>query len=113
MIAHDKFVFGYENDSLECSVSVLLTLRLSLTGRIRERKVSIILFLWSLGFALLIALSVIEFLQLPFIWALLCAAITLAFYASAVFLLVRSACLIDCAGQQDFYRVATAERGLW
>ena len=79
MIAHDKFVFGYENDSLECSVSVLLTLRLSLTGRIRERKVSINLFLWSLGFALLIALSVIEFLQLPFIWALLCAAITLAF----------------------------------
>jgi hypothetical protein len=113
MIAHDKFVFGYENGSLGCSVSVLLTLRLSLTGRIREKKVSINLFLWLLGFALLIALSVIEFLQLPFVWALLCTAITLAFYTSTFFYSFGVLVLSTALANEDFYRIATAERALW
>jgi hypothetical protein len=112
MIAHDKFVFGYENGSLGCSVSVLLTLRLSLTGRIREKKVSINLFLWSLGFGLLIALSVVEFLQLPFMLALLCTAIALAFYASAFFYSFGALVLSIALAKEDFYRIATAERAL-
>jgi hypothetical protein len=113
IISHGEFVLGYENGSLGCSVSVLLTLRLFLTGRIRAKKILINLLFWSLGFLLLIASSVIAFLKLPFIWALLCTAITLAFYASAFFYSFGALVLSTALANEDFYRIATAERALW
>jgi hypothetical protein len=113
MMSHDEFVLGYENGSLGCSVSVLLALRLFLAGRIRKKKISMILLFWSLGFLLLIASSVIEFLKLPFIWALLCTAITLAFYASAFFYSFGALVLSTALADEDFYKVAMAERALW
>ena len=112
-MSHDEFVLGYENGSLGCSVSVLLALRLFLAGRIRDKRISINLLLWSLGLLLLITSSVIEFLKLPFIWALLCAAITLAFYASAFFYSFGALVLSAALANEDFYKVATAERALW
>jgi len=112
-MSHDEFVLGYENGSLGCSVSVLLALRLFLAGRIRKEKISMILLFWSLGFLLLIASSVIEFLKLPFIWALLCTAITLAFYASAFFYSFGALVLSTALANEDFYKIATAERALW
>jgi len=112
-MSHDEFVLGYENGSLGCSVSVLLTLRLFLTGRIRAKKILINLLFWSLGFLLLIASSVIAFLKLPFIWALLCTAITLAFYASAFFYSFGALVLSTALADEDFYKIATAERALW
>jgi hypothetical protein len=113
MIAHDKFVLGYENGSLGCSVSVLLTLRLSLTGRIREKKILMDLLLWLLGLLLLIAASVVEFLKLPFIWGLLCAAVTLAFYVSAFFYSFGAVILSTALANEDFYNVVTSEHALW
>ena len=113
MMSHDEFVLGYENGSLGCSVSVLLTLRLFLTGRIRAKEILINLLFWSLGFLLLIASSVIAFLKLPFIWALLCTAITLAFYASAFFYSFGALVLSTALADEDFYKIATAERALW
>jgi hypothetical protein len=113
MMPHEEFVLGYENGSLGSSVSALLTLRLFLAGRIREKKISTHLLLWSLGFLFLIAASVIEFLKLPFIWALLCTAITLAIYAPAFFYRVGELVLSAALAKEDFYKFATAERALW
>jgi hypothetical protein len=113
MMSHDEFVLGYENGSLGCSVSVLLALRLFLAGRIREKKVSMSLLLWLLGLLLLIASSVIAFLKLPLIWALLCTAITLAIYAPAFFYCVGEIVLSAALADEGFYKLATAERFLW
>jgi len=113
MLPHNEFVFAYEKGSLACSVSVLLTLRLFLTGRIHEKIVSRSLLLWAAGFLLLIAATVAEFLKLPFMWALLCTAITLALYASVFFYSFGAVVLSTALAKEDFYRVATAERALW
>jgi len=113
MLPHNEFVFAYEKGSLACSVSVLLTLRLFLTGRIHEKIVSRSLLLWAAGFLLLIAATAVEFLKLPFMWALLCTAITLALYASVFFYSFGAVVLSTALAKEDFYRVATAERALW
>ena len=70
-MSHDDFILGYQNGRLGCSVSTLLTLRLFLAGRIREKRVVIRLVGWSLGLLLLIGLSSIGFLCLPALWAIL------------------------------------------
>jgi hypothetical protein len=113
MMSHDEFVLGYENGSLGCSVSVLLALRLFFFRRIREKKISKNLLFWSLGFLLLIASSVLAFLKLPLIWAILCTAITLAFYASAFFYSFGALVLSAALANEDFYKVAIWERALW
>jgi hypothetical protein len=113
MMSHDEFVRGYENGSLGCSVSVLLTLRLFLGGRTRSKKVSITLLIWSLGFLLLIASFVIEFLKLPLIWALLCTVITLTFYVMAFFYSFGALVLATALADEDFYKLAATERALW
>jgi hypothetical protein len=113
MLPHKEFVFAYGNGSLGCSVSVLLTLRLFFAGRIRQKTISISLLFWAVGFLLLIAATVVEFLKLPFMWALLCTAITLAFYVSAFFYSFGAVVLSTALAKEDFYRIATAERALW
>jgi hypothetical protein len=113
MMSHDEFVTGYEKGSLGCSVSVLLTLRLFLAGKIREKKFLMNLLLWLLGLLPLIAASVVEFLKLPFIWALLCTAVSLAFYACAFFYSFGALVLSTALANEDIYNVATAKRALW
>ena len=112
-MSHDDFLLGYRNGRLGCSVSILLTLRLLLTGRIREKQVITPLVVWSLGLLLLISLSVIGFLYLPALWALLGAGILLAFFvqglAHGIAGLIVSAALAD----QHFYRFILAEHALW
>jgi hypothetical protein len=112
-MSHDDFLLGYRIGRLRCSVSTLLTLRLFLTGRIREKQVVTPLAGWSLGLFLLVSLSVIGFLCLPALWALLGAGILLAIFvlgfAHGIAGLVVSTALVD----QDFYRLMLAEHALW
>ena len=111
-MSHDDFIFGYQNGRLGCSVSTLLTLRLFLVGRIREKRVVIRLVGWSLGLLLLIGLSTIGFLYLPALWALLGTIIFLAIFALGfvhqVGGLIVSTALIDV----HFYQFALAEHAL-
>jgi len=113
MMSHDEFVLGYENGSLGCSVSALQTLRLFFAARIPEKMISIKLVLWSLGFLVLIAASVIGFLNLPVIWALVGTAATLVFYVSAFFCEVGELVLSAALANKEFYEFAKAKRALW
>jgi hypothetical protein len=112
MMSHDEFVAGYEKGGMGCSVSVLLTLRLFLGGRIREKKILIHLLLWLSGLLLLIAASVLAFLKFAFIWALLCSVIGLVFYASAFFYSFGGLVLSTALADEDFYKAAMSERAL-
>jgi hypothetical protein len=112
-MSHNEFVLAYENGSLGCSVSVLLTLRLFVAGKVREKKVSINLLLWSRGFLLLIIASVIGFLNFPLLWALLGAVALLAIYALAFFYWVGEVVLSASLANKEFYEFAKAERALW
>jgi hypothetical protein len=113
MMSHDEFVKGYEKGSLGCSVSVLLTIRLFLAGKIRDKKILINLLIWSFALLLLISASVIEFLKIPFTWGLLCTAISLAFYAIAFFYSLGEVVLSIALLKEDFYKLAMAERAIW
>src|SRR5271166_1010425 len=85
MISHKEFVLAYENGSVGCSVSALLTLRLFFAGKIREKKVSINLYLWALSLLVLIIASIIGLLNFSIVWALLGTAAILVIYALASF----------------------------
>ena len=113
MMPHREFILAYGNGSLGCGLSLFLTLRLFFAGKIRERKIAVILLFWTLGLLLLIASSVVEFLKLSFFWALLCSAITFAVYISAFFFSFGAVILETALANEDFYKVATAERALW
>src|SRR5271166_1797174 len=113
MMSYTEFVIGYENGSLGCSVSALLTLRLFFAGEIREKKVSINLFLWSLSFPLLIIASVIGFLNFPIRWALLGTITILVIYAFAFFYSVGELVLSAALADEEFYEFAKAKRALW
>src|SRR5882762_3427408 len=113
-MSHEDFVLGYTNGRLGCSVSSLLTLRLFLTGRIRETRVVVICLVgWSLGLLLLIGLSIVGFLCLSPFWTLLGTIISLAIFSLGVVhqvgALVVSTALIDA----HFYQFALAERALF
>jgi hypothetical protein len=112
-MSHDDFLIGYQNGRLGCSVSTMLTLRLFLAGRIREKQVLTRLVGWSIGFLLLVSLSVIAFLYLPALWVLLGSGILLAIFAfglaHGIAALIVSAALAD----QDFYKFMLAEHALW
>jgi len=112
-MSHDEFVLGYENGRAGCSVSTLLTLRLFFAGRIREKNVSINLLLWSFGFLVLIALSVIGFFILPVLWALLGALAILAIYALALFYWVGGVVVAAALANEEFYELAKTKRALW
>ena len=113
IISHDDFVLGYQNGELGCSLSTLLILRLFLVGRVRETRVVIPLVRWSLVSLLLIGLTIIGFLCLPAVWALLGTIMLLGIFALAfvdqVGWLIVSTALID----EHFYHFALAERALY
>jgi hypothetical protein len=113
MMSHAEFVLGYETGRVGCCVSALLTLRLFFAGKIREKRVSINLLLWSLGFLVLITASVIGFLNLPALWALLGAIAMLAIYALAFFYSVGGFVLSVALANEGFYQFVKAKRVLW
>ena len=113
MMSHAEFVLAYENGRVGCSVSVLITLRLFLAGKIREKRVSTHLRLWVLGIAVLTAASVIGFLNFPVLWALLGTIALVAIYTLALFYSVGGIVLSVSLTNQDFYEFATEERMLW
>jgi hypothetical protein len=113
MMSHAEFVLGYETGRVGCCVSALLTLRLFFAGKIREKRVSINLLLWSLGFLVLITTSVIGFLNLPALWALLGAIAMLAIYALAFFYSVGGFVLSVALANEEFYQFVKAKRVLW
>jgi hypothetical protein len=113
MMSHAEFVLGYENGRVGCSVSAWITLRLFLAGKIRERRVWINLFLWSLGVLVLIAASLIGYLNLPVLWALLGTVAILAIYTLAFFYGVGGLVLSAALANEEFYEFASAKRALW
>jgi hypothetical protein len=112
IMSHNDFLLGYRNGRLGCSVSALLTVRLFLIGRIREKHVVITLVGWSLGLLLLASLSVIGFLCLPALWTLFATGGLLAIFALAfahgIARLIVSTALVD----QDFFRFMVTEHAL-
>ena len=112
-MSHAEFVLGYENGRVGCGVSALLILRLFFAGRIREKRVSINLLLWSLGLLVFSAASLIGFLYLPAPWALLGAITMLAMYALAFFYSVGGFVLSAALANEEFYEFAKAKRVLW
>jgi hypothetical protein len=113
MMSHAEFVLGYETGRVGCCVSALLTLRLFFAGKIREKRVSINLLLWSLGFLVLITASVIGFLNLPALWALLGVSAMLVIYALAFFYSVGGFVLSVALANEGFYQFVKAKRVLW
>ena len=112
-MSHDDFIRGYHNGRLSCSVSTLLTLHLFLVGRIRETRLVILLAGWSLGFLLLVSLSVIGFLYLPNLWALLDTGISLAVFAFGFTQAIAGLIVSTTLRDQDFYRLLLSEHALW
>ena len=113
MMSHSEFVLGYQNGRVGCSISVFLTLGLFLAGKIHHKRVSINLLLWSLGILVLIGASFIAFLNLPVLWALLCAIAVLAIYTLAFFYWVGGLILSAALANEEFYEFAKAKRVLW
>jgi len=113
MMSHKEFVLAYENGSVGCSVSALLTLRLFFAGEIREKKVSFNLFLWALSFLVLIVASVIGFLNFSVLWALLGAVAMLVVYTFAFFYWVGELVLSVALANEEFFEFAKAKRALW
>jgi hypothetical protein len=111
-MSHDDFILGYQNGRLGCSVSTLLTLRLFLAGRIREKRVVIHLVGWSLGLLLLIGLSIIGFLCLPVLWALLGIATLLATFALGFTHQVAGLIVSTAVTHKSFFQFTLAEHAL-
>ena len=111
-MSHKEFVLAYENGRLSCRVSVLLTLRLFFAGDIREKKVSINLSRWSLGFVVLISEAVIWFFNVPIRWALLGTITMLVIYALGFFYSAVEIVLSAALADEEFYEFAKAKRAL-
>jgi hypothetical protein len=111
-MSHSEFVLGYQNGRVGCSVSALLTLRLFWAGKIRDKRISIKLVLWSLGFLGLIGASVVGFLNLSVLWALLGTIAMLAIYTFAFFCSVGGLVLSAALANEEFYEFAKAKRVL-
>jgi hypothetical protein len=112
-MSHNEFVLAYENGSVGCSVSALLTLRLFFAGEIREKKVSFNLFLWTLSFLVLIVASVIGVLDFSVLWALLGAVAMLVVYTFSLFYWVGELVLSVALANEEFFEFAKAKRALW
>jgi hypothetical protein len=109
---HDDFLLGYRNGRLGCSVSVLLVLRLFLAGRIRREQVVTTLVGWSIGFFLLIAISVIASVYLPAVWVFLSAGLLLAIFALGFTHGVAGLVVSTALADQDFYELMLGEHAL-
>jgi hypothetical protein len=112
-MSHSEFVPSYQNGRVGCSVSAFLTLGLFSTGKIHDKRVSINLLLWSLGILILIGASLIGFLNLPVLWALLCTIAMLAIYTLAFFYWVGGFVVSAALANEEFYELAKAKRVLW
>jgi hypothetical protein len=112
-MSHDDFILGYENGRVGCSVSAFLTLRLFFAGKIREKSVSANLLLWLFGFLALIVLSIVGFLKLPIVWALLGTIAALAIYALLFFYWVGEIIISAAVAKPEFYELVIAKRALW
>jgi hypothetical protein len=111
-MSHKEFVLGYESGSLGCGVSTSLILRLFFTGKIRERKVLIILFLWTLAFLVLIIGSIVGFLYFPVLWVLPVTIVVLAICLLAFYYLTGDLALSVVLGNEDFYEFLKARGAL-
>jgi hypothetical protein len=112
-MSHKEFVLAYESGRLGCDVSALLTLRFFFAGDIRQKKVSVGLSLWSLGFLVLIIASVTGFINFPIRWALLATITILVIYALGFFYSVGEIVLSAALADEEFYEFAKAKRALW
>jgi hypothetical protein len=113
MMSHSEFVLRYQNGRVGCSVSGFLTLRLFLAGKIHDRSVSINLLLWSLGIPVLVGASLIGFMELAVLWALLCTIAMLVIYALAFFYCVGGVVLSAALANEEFYEFVKAKHVLW
>jgi hypothetical protein len=109
MMSHKEFVRGYQLGGLRCGVSMWLILGLFFAGKIRERKISLNLLLWSLSFPVLIVASVIGFLHFPVLWALLGAVTGLVICALVFFYQVGDLVLSSALADEKFYDFARAK----
>ena len=107
------FILGYENGRVGCCVSTFLILRLFFVGKIREKKVSANLLFWSLAFLALITLSVVGFLKLPVLLALLGTIAILAIYILLFFYWVGEIAVSAALANPEFYEFVMAKRALW
>jgi hypothetical protein len=112
IMSHHEFVLAYESGSLGCGVSTSLILRLFFTGKIRERKVLNILFLWTLVFLVLIIASGVAFLHFPVLWVLPVTIVILAIYLLAFYYLVGDLVLSAALANEEFYEFVKARRAL-
>jgi hypothetical protein len=112
-MTHDDFILGYQSGRLGCSVSASLTFRLFLSGRIRERRVIINLICWLLVLLILIGLSIIGFLYLPPLWALLATIIILAIFVLGSIHRTGELVVSTALADEQFYEFARAEHALW
>jgi len=111
-MSHKEFVLGYESGSLGCGINTLLILRLFFTGKIRERKVLIILFLWTLFFLVLIIGSVVGLLHFPVLWVLPVTIVVLAICLLAFYYQVGDLVLSAALGNEKFYEFVKEHRAL-
>jgi hypothetical protein len=112
-MSHDDFVLAYTNGRLGCSVSTLVALRFFLIGRIREKRVVIGLVGWSLGLFIVIGLTVIGFLCLPGLWAVLGTIVLLAIFALGFIYQVGAQIVSTALVDVRFYEFALASRTLF
>jgi hypothetical protein len=112
-MSHDDFVLGYQSGQLGCSVSALLTLRLFLAGRIRERRVVINLICWALGLLLLIGLSSLAFLRLPAPLAIPGAVLLFATFLLGFSHQLDQLVVSTALTNKQFYECARSEHALW
>jgi hypothetical protein len=111
-MSHNEFVLGYESGSLACGVSTSLILRLFFAGKVRERKVLIILFLWTLVFLVVIIAAVVGFLHFPVLWVLPVTIVVLAICLLAFYYLIGDLVLSAALANEEFYEFVETHRAL-
>jgi hypothetical protein len=112
-MSHDDFLLGYQTGRLGCSVSTLLTLRLFLSGRIREKRVIFCFIRWSFALVLLIGLSILGFFHLSGLWILLGTIILLVIFAVGFTHTIAGLIVSTAIADEQFYAFVLSERALW
>ena len=112
-MSHKEFVLAYENGNIGCSISTWTTGWLFIGGKIRQKKLSSRLFLWSASFPVLMTGSVFGFLNFRLLWAILETVITFLLWTFAFFYWVAELVLSTALDSEEFYEFAKANRVLW